>query len=78
MPRSPGPATTWQAARARIGGFSSRPNRPPDDPEVVEAYRQLKYLRFRERVEEVLAAEPRLTEQQRRELAELLLTAGAR
>jgi hypothetical protein len=76
MSRSAGPITTWQAARARIDGFSSRPNRPANDPEVIEAYQQLKFFRLKDHVEEVLAAGPPLTEEQCRHLADMLLAGG--
>lgn len=72
---SPKP-TTWQAERARIAGLSSRPNRPADDPQIVEARRNLKALRLEEHVKKVLADAPPLSDEQRNRIAALLRIGG--
>jgi hypothetical protein len=68
--------TTWQSERARIAGLSSRPNRPPNDPAIVEARRNLKALRLEEHVTKVLADAPPLSDEQRNRIAALLRTGG--
>lgn len=70
------PATTWRSERARIAGLSSRPNRPPNDPELVEARRNLRALRLQEHVEKVLAQAPPLNDEQRNRIASLLRVGG--
>ena len=56
--------------RARIGALSR--SRTDDDPELVDARRNLAELRLAEHIEKVLAAAPPLTDEQRTALAELL------
>jgi len=51
------PSSSWTVERARIAGMSSRPNRPPDDPDLLAAKRNLKFLRLLEHIEKVLATE---------------------
>ena len=70
-------ATPWRSERARIAGMSSRPNRPPDDPELTEARRNLRALQLEDHVNKVLAGAPQLTDQQREHIAELLRAGGA-
>ncbi|MCP9272780.1 hypothetical protein [Mycolicibacterium arenosum] len=72
------PATTWQQERARIAGFSSRPNRPPDDPELVEARRNMRALKLEDDVRKVLAGEPALSPEQCQRIADVLTAGGAR
>lgn len=62
-------SSSWTVERARIGGMSSRPNRPPDDPELIEARRSLRFLRLEEHVKRVLAGEPALSDEQREHIA---------
>ena len=69
-------ATTWRTERARIAGMSSRPNRPPDDPELIEARRNLRALKLEEHVEKVLNGAPPLSDQQRERIAALLHVGG--
>lgn len=69
-------ATSWRTERARIAGMSSRPNRPPDDPELIEARRNLRALRLEDHVRKVLAGAPPLTDEQRERIAELLRAGG--
>lgn len=71
------PTTTWRQERARIAGMSSRPNRPPDDPELIEARRNLRALKLEDDVRKVLAGEPALSAEQRHRIAEVLV-GGAR
>ncbi len=68
--------TTWQSERARIAGLSSRPNRSADDPELVEARRNLRALRLEEHVQKVLADAPPLNDEQRNRIAALLRVGG--
>lgn len=69
-------ATTWRTERARIGGLSSRPNRQPDDPELIEARRNLRALRLEEHVRKTLAEAPPLSDEQRERIAALLHVGG--
>lgn len=68
--------STWQQERARIAGMSSRPNRAPDDPELVEARRNLRALKLAEHVQKVLDGAPPLTDEQRERIAALLRAGG--
>ncbi|OBF95110.1 hypothetical protein A5790_01840 [Mycobacterium sp. 852002-51152_SCH6134967] len=72
----PNKTTTWQTERARIAGMSSRPNRPPDDPDLVEARRNMRALKLEADVLKVLAGQPPLSEEQRFRIAELLIAGG--
>ena len=63
------PSSSWTVERARIAGMSSRPNRPPDDPDLLAAKRNLKFLRLLEHIEKVLATDPPLSDEQREQLA---------
>lgn len=56
--------------RARVGSLSR--SRSDDDPELVEARRNLAAANIEDYVEKVLAAAPPLTDAQRSRLAELL------
>jgi hypothetical protein len=69
-------STTWQSERARIAGLSGRPNRSADDPDIVEARRNLKALRLEDHVKKVLADAPPLTDEQRDRIASLLRMGG--
>lgn len=72
------PATTsWRSERARIAGFSSRPNRRPDDPDLVEARRNMRALKLEDDVRKVLAGEPALNAEQRQRIADVLTAGGA-
>jgi hypothetical protein len=53
--------------RSRVAGLTTR--RPPDDPDLIAARRELIALALRLRIAEALAAEPKITINQRRELA---------
>ena len=64
---------SWTTLRGRIGGMSSRPNRPDDDPELLWTRRELRYVRLREHITKVLAGEPALTTEQLEDIAALLL-----
>lgn len=66
------PTTTWQRERARIAGMSSRPNRPPDDPELVAARRNMRALKLEADIRKVLAGEPALSQEQRNRVAAVL------
>lgn len=64
--------TTWQRERARVAGMSSRPNRAPDDPDLVAARRNMRALKLEADILKVLAGEPALNEEQRNHIAEML------
>ena len=61
--------------RARIAALSR--DRRPDDPELVDARRSLRAARLEERVNEMLAGWPPLTDEQLDRVA-ALLRAGSR
>jgi hypothetical protein len=63
------------SARARIAGFSrgvARGKRPPDDPELIEAKRELAALTLQETVETLIADWPPLTTEQVENVVALL------
>jgi hypothetical protein len=62
---------TWRHHRARVGSLSR--DRAADDPELVEARRDLAAIVLENRVRKVLAADPPLTAAQRSRIADLLL-----
>lgn len=68
--------STWTHERARIAGLSR--DRRPDDPELVDARRNLKALRLEDAVAKAVAEAPPLTSEQRDRIAALLRTGGAR
>jgi hypothetical protein len=70
------PNNTWKSERARIAGLSARPNRPPDDPKLVEARLNLRALRLEEHVRKVLADAPPLSDEQRNRIVALLRFGG--
>lgn len=61
--------------RGKIAAFSR--SRQPDDPELVEARRNLRALRLQDHVERVLAQAPPLTDEQCERIAALLRAGGA-
>ena len=70
---------TWTSERARIAALKRgirAGERPPDDPALVEAYRNLHALRLEEHVIKVLATAPRPTDETLQRIA-ALLTAGS-
>lgn len=62
---------TWQKHRGRVAGLSR--DRAPDDPELVEARRDLAAVVLEDRVRKVLTTGPPLTAAQRSRIADLLL-----
>lgn len=62
--------STWKSERARVASLSR--SRTPDDPDLVEARRNLKFQRFEDYVSRVLADAPPLTNEQRERIASLL------
>lgn len=56
--------------RARVGALSR--DRAVDDPELLEARRNLKALRLEEHIRRVVAEAPPLTDEQRDRIATLL------
>ena len=61
---------SWTAERARYASLTR--SRDPDDPELLEARRNLRAERLADYIEKILAAAPPLTDEQRSRLAELL------
>jgi len=62
--------------RARIGALSR--DRKPDDPELLEARRQLRAERLAEHVKRVVAQLPPLTDEECQRIAALLTAGGPR
>ncbi len=65
---------SWTHERARIASLSR--SRNPDDPELVDAYRNLRYERMADHIARQLAAAPPLSDAQRDRLAGLLRPAA--
>jgi hypothetical protein len=65
---------SWQAERARLA-FLTR-SREPDDPDLVEARRNLRAERLAEHVRKVVAGAPKLTPEQRDRIAAILRGGG--
>jgi len=61
---------SWKHERARIASLSR--SRPADDPDLLEARRNLRAIRLQEYVEKVVAEAPPLTDEQRHRIAQLL------
>lgn len=64
-------SSTWQHERGRVASLTR--SRPPDDPELIEARRNLRAARASEYVQQLVASSPPLTQEQRSHLAALLL-----
>ncbi|SFS15703.1 hypothetical protein SAMN04487783_2107 [Agrococcus baldri] len=62
--------SSWTSERARVASLSR--SRTADDPDLLEARRNLKAARLAEYVERVVAEAPPLTPQQRDRIASLL------
>lgn len=65
---------SWTAERARVASLTR--SRTPDDPDLVDARRNLKAARLEAYIEKVVAEAPPLTAAQRDRLA-VLLRGGA-
>lgn len=68
--------STWRHHRARVGALSR--DRAPDDPELVDARRDLAASVLEERVRSVLASDPPLSAGQRARIAALLQPSAVR
>lgn len=66
---------SWTSERARVASLTR--SRQSDDPELVEARRNLRALRLEEYVTRVVAEAPPLTDEQRERIAALLRAGGA-
>lgn len=66
---------SWTHERARIGALSR--SRTPDDPDLIDARRNLAYIRAEDYINELVSAAPPLTDDQRNRLASLLSAGGA-
>ena len=67
---------SWTSERARVASLSR--SRPADDPDLVDARRNLRAERLAAHIEKVVAEAPPLTAEQRYRLAVLLRGGGAR
>lgn len=61
---------SWTTERARVASLSR--SRTPDDPDLVDARRDLRAARLEDYIRRTIEAAPPLTEDQRRHLAALL------
>lgn len=61
---------SWTKERARVASLSR--SRTPDDPDLVNARRNLRAIRLQEHVAKVVAQAPPLTSEQRDRIAALL------
>lgn len=66
---------SWTHERGRIAGLSR--SRPADDPELIEARRNLRYERMADYIRSKVDVAPPLSNEQRRALAALLTSEGA-
>lgn len=62
--------STWTHYRARVASLSR--DRAADDPELLEARRNLRAIRLEEHVAQVVAQAPPLSTEQRHRIAQLL------
>lgn len=65
---------SWTTERARVASLTR--SRKPDDPDLIEARRNLRALRLVEHVQKALADAPPLTNEQRETVARLLIGGG--
>ena len=70
----PADLTDWRTPRARIAALSR--SRATDDPDLIEARRDLHAARLAEHITRVVDAAPPLTDEQRDRLAVLLRPSG--
>lgn len=76
MSRTPSaPEQSWTAQRARVAGLSR--SRPADDPDLLDARRDLRATRLAEHIARVVDEAPPLTPEQRDRLAVILRGGGA-
>ena len=61
---------SWTAERARVASLSR--SRDPQDPDLIEARRNLRCLRLEDHIRKVIAEAPPLSDDQRSRLAGLL------
>lgn len=65
---------TWTSERARVASLTR--SRKSDDPELIEARRNMRALKLEEHVLRVVAEAPPLTNEQRERIASLLRVGG--
>jgi hypothetical protein len=79
---SPSPSSrSWTSERARVGALArcvKTGERPPDDPDLIEARRNLCALKLEEHIRLALAATPPMTGEQIEHLIALLNSTGGR
>ena len=68
-------SSSWTKERAKIASLSR--SRSADDPEIIEARRNLKAIRLEEYVLRVISEAPALTAEQSSKIAALLRPVGA-
>lgn len=66
---------SWTAERARVAALTR--SRSADDPELIEARKNLRYERAADYITELVESAPPLTDNQRNRLASLLTGGGA-
>lgn len=72
-------STTWASHRGRVAALErcvKSGERRPDDPELINARRNLRFERLAEHVARVVAESPALTDSQLTRIAALLNTGG--
>jgi hypothetical protein len=70
---------SWTRERAKVAALSrcvATGERPADDPELLEARRNMRALRLEEHVQKVIAEAPPLTAEQRDHIAAILRGGG--
>jgi hypothetical protein len=66
---------SWTHERAKVASLSR--SRTPDDPDLVNARRNLRVARLEQSIRDAVAAAPPLTDEQRTQLAAILRGSGA-
>lgn len=67
--------SSWTSSRASVASLSR--SRKPDDPDLLAARRALRHARAEDYIRDLVAAAPRLTDEQRTHLAALLAPSAA-
>ena len=66
--------STWTHERARVASLSR--DRQPDDPELLEARRNMRAARLEAHIQKIIAQAPPLTNEQCERIAALLIDGG--
>jgi hypothetical protein len=81
VPAMSPPSRSWKSERARVGALArcvKTGERSPDDPDLIEARRNLCALKLEEHMRLALAATPSMTDEQIKHLIALLNARGGR